>query len=231
MDPIESPIPVRPGAHYAMGGVKTNTWGETSVPGLYAAGECACVSIHGANRLGGNSLLETIVFGRRAGVRASEYARSAPIGKNDAGLLEQEQTRICRLLNNDEDERPWQVREDLGRILALRFGLVRTRNSMAEAVASMKELRVRAMSIRLEDQGAMFNTDLITALELGSLVELAETVMVGALAREESRGAHYRSDFPQRDDAQWLKHTICRYSEQGPKLEYGPVTITRFPPS
>ena len=231
VDPIESPIPVRPGAHYAMGGVKTNTWGETSVPGLYAAGECACVSIHGANRLGGNSLLETIVFGRRAGVRASEYARSAPIGKNDAGLLEQEQTRIRRLLNNDEDERPWQVREDLGRILALRFGLVRTRNSMAEAVASMKELRVRAMSIRLEDQGAMFNTDLITALELGSLVELAETVMVGALAREESRGAHYRSDFPQRDDAQWLKHTICRYSEQGPKLEYGPVTITRFPPS
>ena len=231
VDPIESPIPVRPGAHYAMGGVKTNTWGETSVPGLYAAGECACVSIHGANRLGGNSLLETIVFGRRAGVRASEYARSAPIGKNDAGLLEQEQTRICRLLNNDEDERPWQVREDLGRILALRFGLVRTRNSMAEAVASMKELRARAMSIRLEDQGAMFNTDLITALELGSLVELAETVMVGALAREESRGAHYRSDFPQRDDAQWLKHTICRYSEQGPKLEYGPVTITRFPPS
>ena len=231
VDPIESPIPVRPGAHYAMGGVKTNTWGETSVPGLYAAGECACVSIHGANRLGGNSLLETIVFGRRAGVRASEYARSAPIGKNDAGLLEQEQTRICRLLNNGEDERPWQVREDLGRILALRFGLVRTRNSMAEAVASMKELRVRAMSIRLEDQGAMFNTDLITALELGSLVELAETVMVGALAREESRGAHYRSDFPQRDDAQWLKHTICRYSEQGPKLEYGPVTITRFPPS
>ena len=231
VDPIESPIPVRPGAHYAMGGVKTNTWGETSVPGLYAAGECACVSIHGANRLGGNSLLETIVFGRRAGVRASEYARSAPIGKNDAGLLEQEQTRICRLLNNDEDERPWQVREDLGRILALRFGLVRTRNSMAEAVASMKELRVRAMSIRLEDQGAMFNTDLITALELGSLVELAETVMVGALAREESRGAHYRSDFPQRDDTQWLKHTICRYSEQGPKLEYGPVTITRFPPS
>ena len=231
VDPIESPIPVRPGAHYAMGGVKTNTWGETSVPGLYAAGECACVSIHGANRLGGNSLLETIVFGRRAGVRASEYTRSAPIGKNDAGLLEQEQTRIRRLLNNDEDERPWQVREDLGRILALRFGLVRTRNSMAEAVASMKELRVRAMSIRLEDQGAMFNTDLITALELGSLVELAETVMVGALAREESRGAHYRSDFPQRDDAQWLKHTICRYSEQGPKLEYGPVTITRFPPS
>src|SRR5437867_217555 len=231
VDPIESPIPVRPGAHYAMGGVKTNTWGETSVPGLYAAGECACVSIHGANRLGGNSLLETIVFGRRAGVRASEYARSAPIGKNDAGLLEQEQMRICRLLNNDEDERPWQVREDLGRILALRFGLVRTRNSMAEAVASMKELRVRAMSIRLEDQGAMFNTDLITALELGSLVELAETVMVGALAREESRGAHYRSDFPQRDDTQWLKHTICRYSEQGPKLEYGPVTITRFPPS
>src|SRR5438094_3418404 len=231
LDPIETPIPVRPGAHYQMGGVRTNQWTETGIAGLYAAGECACVSVHGANRLGGNSLLETIVFGRRAGIRAGEYARSAPIGKNDAGLLEQEQTRICRLLNNGEDERPWQVREDLGRILALRFGLVRTRNSMAEAVASMKELRVRAMSIRLEDQGAMFNTDLITALELGSLVELAETVMVGALAREESRGAHYRSDFPQRDDAQWLKHTICRYSEQGPKLEYGPVTITRFPPS
>src|SRR5437667_2392426 len=231
LGPIGSPIPVRPGAHYSMGGIRTSSWGETAVPGLFAAGECACVSIHGANRLGGNSLLETIVFGRRAGVRASEYARSAPIGKNDAGLLEQEQTRIRRLLNNDEDERPWQVREDLGRILALRLGLARTKGKMTGALAAVRALKARAARVRLDDRGQVFNTDLITALELGSLVALAATVVAGALAREESRGAHYRSDFPQRDDAQWLKHTICRYSEQGPKLEYGPVTITRFPPS
>src|SRR5205823_14920694 len=112
-----------------------------------------------------------------------------------------------------------------------RLGPGRTKDTMAEALVHVKRLKARAEQVRLDDHGKIFNTDLVTALELGSLVELAETVIVGALAREESRGAHYRSDFPKRDDAQWLKHTICRYSEQGPKLEYGPVTITRFPPS
>ena len=231
VDPVESPIPVRPGAHYTMGGIKTNVWGETAVPGLYAAGECACVSIHGANRLGGNSLLETIVFGRRAGTRASAYARTAPPPTSDAGLFRREQARIAALLKSRGPERPWQVRDELGRVLALHLGLVRTKDRMAEALSSVRALRVRAERVRVEDKGRAFNTDLIAALELGSLVELAEIVVAGALAREESRGAHYRSDFPRRDDQNWFKHQLFRYTPAGPRLEAAPVTITRFHPS
>jgi len=231
VDPVESPIPVRPGAHYAMGGIKTNTWGETAVPGLYAAGECACVSIHGANRLGGNSLLETIVFGRRAGARAFEYARSVAPPSGDAGVLHLEQGRIAALMKNGGPERAWQVREELGKVLALHLGLVRTRDRMAEALSLVRALKVRAERVRLEDNSRTFNTDLISALELGSLVELAETVVAGALAREESRGAHYRSDFPKRDDARWLTHQLCHHTPDGPRLEHAPVTITRFPPA
>ena len=231
VDPIESPIPVRPGAHYVMGGIKTNSWGETAVPGLYAAGECACVSIHGANRLGGNSLMETIVFGRRAGMRALEYVQTVRPPTGDAGQLQREETRIGRLMKNDGPERAWQVREELGGILALHLGLVRSRDRMAEALALVKALKARAARVRLEDRGKVFNTDLISALELGSLVDLAETVAAGALAREESRGAHYRSDFPKRDDANWLKHMLCHYTPDGPRLGDAPVTITRFPPT
>jgi len=233
VDPVESPIPVRPGAHYVMGGIHTTMWGETAVPGLYAAGECACVSIHGANRLGGNSLLETIVFGRRAGLHASAYAQSTPAPSGDAGFLQREQERMTRLLTNQGPERPWQVREALGRALALHLGLVRTREKMVETQSLVQTLKIRAELVRLEDTSRTFNTDLISALELGSLVELAETVVAGALAREESRGAHYRSDFPIRDDAHWLTHTLCRRmpNRDGPQLEYRSVTLTRFPPT
>jgi succinate dehydrogenase / fumarate reductase flavoprotein subunit len=230
VDPIESPIPVRPGAHYSMGGIKTSSWGETAVPGLFAAGECACVSIHGANRLGGNSLLETIVFGRRSGLRAAEYAAHAKTPATDAGVLQGEDQRIADLLKNDGPDRPWHVREDLGRTLSQRLGLVRTKDTMAEALVHVKRLKARAERVRLDDRGRIFNTDLVTALELGSLVELAQTVIAGALARRESRGAHYRLDFPKRDDVNWLKHSICHVSAEGPRLTYSPVVISRFPP-
>ncbi len=231
VDPVESPIPVRPGAHYVMGGIRTNLWGETALAGLYAAGECACVSIHGANRLGGNSLLETIVFGRRAGLRAAEYVGTARKPDGDAGLLRREAGRIAALLKNGGPERPWQVQEELGKVLARHLGITRSREKMTEALASVKALKARAARVRLEDTGRIYNTDLITALELGSLVELAETVVVGALAREESRGAHYRADFPRRDDANWLTHTLCHRTPEGPRLDYAPVTITRFQPA
>src|SRR2546429_827255 len=231
VDPVESPIPVRPGAPYVMGGIRTNTWGETAIAGLYAAGECACVSIHGANRLGGNSLLETIVFGRRAGLRASEYVAAADLPRDDAEALQREDARIVKLLKNDGGERAWQACEELGKLLALQLGLVRTQDRMTDALAAVRALKARAARVRLDDRGSVFNTDLITALELGSLVDLAETVVVGALARKESRGAHYRADFPKRDDVNWLKHTLCYYTASGPRLEYTPVTITRFPPA
>ncbi len=230
VDPIESPIPIRPGAHYQMGGVKTTIWGETPVPGLYAAGECACVSVHGANRLGGNSLLETIVFGRRAGQRASDsIATVQPRALSDAALR-REEAHLQQLMDNDGPERAWQVRDDLGKIMSLNLGIFRTQQSMTDALKEIRALRLRAEAVRLQDKGKIFNTDLIQAFELSCLVEIAETIVAGALAREESRGAHYRSDFPKRDDGKWLQHTLAMQTPDGLRLTYAPVTITKFPP-
>jgi succinate dehydrogenase / fumarate reductase flavoprotein subunit len=230
VDPVESPIPVRPGAHYQMGGVKTTVWGETRMPGLYAAGECACVSVHGANRLGGNSLLETIVFGRRAGQKAAEYGATVrPRALSDAAL-KREEARLQRLMDNHGPERTWQVRDALGTVMSTNLGLFRTKQSMTEALQQVRELKDRADGVRLQDKGRIFNTDLIQALELNCLADIAETVVAGALAREESRGAHYRSDFPKRDDGRWLRHTLATLTPEGMKLSYAPVAITKFPP-
>ncbi len=230
IDPIEIPIPVRPGAHYQMGGVRTNQWGETDIPGLYAAGECACVSVHGANRLGGNSLLETIVFGRRAGVRAAEFVGTVSPRTPSETSLRNEQERITRLMNHMGRERAWQLRDELGQVMAQNLGIFRTQKSMREAAEKIRELKARAMHLSLQDKGKVFNSELIQSLELFSLLDLAETIVAGALARQESRGAHYRSDFPQRDDVNWLKHTLAYRTPDGPRLEYAPVAITRFPP-
>lgn len=230
VDPTESPIPVRPGAHYQMGGVQTNQWGETQLPGLYASGECACVSVHGANRLGGNSLLETIVFGRRAGRRAADFIASlAPRAVSDTTLRAEEQ-RIKHLMDNPQGTRAWEVRDELGKILSQNLGIFRTKESLTKAQEQIRNLELQAERVFIQDRGKIFNTDLIQALELGSLIEVAETIVAGAIAREESRGAHYRSDFPQRDDTNWLKHTLAHKSPQGPRLSHTPVTITRFPP-
>ena len=230
LDPVETPIPIRPGAHYQMGGVRTNQWGETSVAGLFAAGECACVSVHGANRLGGNSLLETIVFGRRAGTRAGEYLGGVDHVPIPASHLADGEQRVQALLFQRGSERSWQVRDELGTVLSTKLGIFRTKESMTAAQDKVRELQHRAAQVRVEDKGRIFNSDLIQALELQCLVELAETIVAGALAREESRGAHYRSDFPARNDAMWLKHTIAQRTSDGPVLSYAPVTITRFQP-
>jgi succinate dehydrogenase / fumarate reductase flavoprotein subunit len=231
LDPVETPIPVRPGAHYQMGGVRTNQWGETSIAGLYAAGECACVSVHGANRLGGNSLLETIVFGRRAGQRACDYARSiAPRALSDTVLM-QEERRLQQLFSNEGPSRAWQLRDELGKTMSLNLGLVRTEESIRSAQVVVESLKVRAAAVTIQDKGRVFNTDLLQALELQSLLDVAETIVAGALVRTESRGAHYRSDFPQRDDVHWLRHTLAHRTSGGPVLTYDPVTITRFPPT
>jgi succinate dehydrogenase / fumarate reductase flavoprotein subunit len=230
LDPIETPIPVRPGAHYQMGGVRTNQWGETELAGLYAAGECACVSVHGANRLGGNSLLETIVFGRRAGTRAGAYMRNISPKSVGHTALRAEQNRVRRLLTNPGPERAWQVRDDLGKLMSQNLGIFRTSQSMAEAKDRLRELRARAEAVCVQDKGRVFNTELIQALELQSLVDVADTIVASALARQESRGAHYRSDYPARDDLNWLKHTLAIRTPEGPVLKYVPVTITRFQP-
>lgn len=230
LDPVETPIPIRPGAHYQMGGVRANQRGETAIPGLFAAGECACVSVHGANRLGGNSLLETIVFGRRAGTSAGEYAGTVGHETPASHHLAEEQARVERLLSQSGGERAWQVRQELGATLSTNLGIFRTKESMTAAGSQVRELRQRAAAVTVQDKGRVFNTDLIQALELQCLVELAETIVAGALAREESRGAHYRSDFPTRNDAAWLRHTVAHRGPDGVQVSYAPVTVTRFTP-
>jgi len=231
LDPIETPIPIRPGAHYQMGGVRTNAWGETDLPGLFAAGECACVSVHGANRLGGNSLLETIVFGRRTGTKAAEAIRAYQLPSVSDAILKDEQQRIDALLTNPGPERAWQIRDDLGKTMSLNLGIFRTKQSIQEARGAIQALKIRAQHMCVQDKGHIFNTDLIQALELQCLLEIAETIVLGALGREESRGAHYRADFPTRNDTAWLRHSLCSRRPDGPHLTYAPVTITRFPPA
>jgi len=231
LDPIETPIPIRPGAHYQMGGVRANAWGETDLPGLFAAGECACVSVHGANRLGGNSLLETIVFGRRAGTRAAESIRDCHLPPVPDAILQHEHERVKLLLSNPGPERAWQIRDDLGKTMSLNLGIFRTKQSIEQALAAIQALTLRAQHMCVQDKGHIFNTDLIQALELQCLLEIAETIVVSALGREESRGAHYRADFPTRNDAAWLRHSLCSRRPDSPHLTYAPVTITRFPPA
>ena len=231
LDPIETPIPIRPGAHYQMGGVKANAWGETDLPGLFAAGECACLSVHGANRLGGNSLLETIVFGRRAGTRAAESIRRCDYQSISDKILRNQEQRLKSLFTNPGPERAWQIRDDLGKTMSLNLGIFRTQQSMRETVSVLQTLKMRAEQMCVQDKGQIFNTDLIQALEVQCLLEIALTIAVSALGREESRGAHYRADFPTRNDAAWLRHTLSRRGPDGPLLTYSPVTITRFPPA
>ncbi len=231
VDPIEAPIPIRPGAHYSMGGIKTDSWGRTSIPGLYAAGECACVSVHGGNRLGGNSLLDTIVFGRRSALDAVKQVRGQAkpdgVGRQP---LERERERIEAIRSRRSGERVAAVRDALGQAMSDDVGVFRTRDRLERAGGALREIRARAESVAIQDKGRIFNTELISALELGSLMDLAETIVVGAIAREESRGAHARRDFPNRDDANWLKHTMAHYTPSGPRLDDLPVTITKYPP-
>lgn len=230
IDPIESPIPVRPGAHYSMGGIETNSWGETRVPGFFAAGESACISIHGANRLGGNSLLETIVFGRRSGTKASEYVKGSESAEISSERLQEEKDRIRRILKRNKGERVGPLRDDLGNVMMQRMGIMRTDGEMEIALKEIQGLKHRYDQVVLQDKGLVLNTELMSALELGSLLDLAEVIVSGAIARKESRGSHYRLDYLKRNDADWLKHTLAFKTDQGPRLDYKPVTITRFEP-
>jgi succinate dehydrogenase / fumarate reductase flavoprotein subunit len=188
------------------------------------------VSVHGANRLGGNSLLETIVFGRRAGQRAGEYARQVTPRALPERTLREEEARVVTLMSNPGPDRAWQIREELGKTLSQNLGIFRTKESMTRALHDVRGLKERAAKVTLQDRGKIFNSDLIQAFELDSLLEIAETIVAGGIAREESRGAHYRSDFPARDDATWLKHTLAYRSPNGSQLRYAPVTITKFQP-
>ncbi|OGO52791.1 MAG: fumarate reductase (quinol) flavoprotein subunit [Chloroflexi bacterium RBG_16_68_14] len=231
-DMVYEPVKVRPGAHYSMGGIKTDVDGASPLPGLFAAGECANVSVHGANRLGGNSLLETVVFGRRAGAAAARYAQETPDGRSlSEAVLQQDLERISSLMERSRSgERPAVLRRELGEMMRADVGIFRTGEGLESALRKVLELKERYQRVQLQDTGKVFNIDLISVLEQGFMLNIAHVMVAGALAREESRGAHTRRDFPDRDDEKWLKHTLAHCTSEGPRLEYAPVTTTRWQP-
>ncbi|MFC9094646.1 succinate dehydrogenase flavoprotein subunit [Streptomyces sp. NPDC057072] len=241
IEPYTDPIPIQPTAHYAMGGIPTNVEGEvltdntTVVPGLYAAGEVACVSVHGANRLGTNSLLDINVFGRRAGIAAADYSQRADFVELPENPAELVVSRIENLRSSTGSERVADLRRELQETMDANVMVFRTEQTIKTAVEKIAELRERYKNVAIHDKGRRFNTDLLEAIELGNLLDLAEVMAVSALARKESRGGHYREDYPNRDDVNFMRHTMA-YREVGDdgtesiRLDYKPVVQTRYQP-
>jgi succinate dehydrogenase / fumarate reductase, flavoprotein subunit len=239
LDPLTELVPIQPTAHYAMGGIPTDVDGHVladetgaQVPGFYAAGECACVSVHGANRLGTNSLLDILVFGRRAGIAMAEEVRGAAEPEPDAGAEGSVSDAIEELLARTDGERPAVIRQELQETMFAKCSVYRSAAPLGEAWDEVDALRTRARQLVVQDKGRRYNTDLGEALELGFLLDCAEATVASAAARTESRGAHAREDHPDRDDVNWLKHTFAfRWSDGAPpRLAYRPATITRFEP-
>lgn len=229
IDPINDPIPIRPTAHYSMGGIDSNINGETEVKGVYAIGECACISVHGANRLGGNSLLEILVFGKQAGRHAALQAPSLTPGAISSESVDKAQKDIADLMSPNRTERHADLREELGKTLGANASIYRTKQKLEKGVEEVMAIKEKFKKVRVHDTSAVFNTNLFQVLELRNMITLAETVTRGALAREESRGSHSREDFPKRDDAKWHKHSIFRMDSNG-NIEVGtkPVTMGRY---
>jgi succinate dehydrogenase / fumarate reductase, flavoprotein subunit len=231
VDPIHDPIPVRPGAHYHMGGVDTDLDGKTSLEGLYAAGECACVSVHGANRLGGNALMETITFGRRAGAAAAEWALThTTVALPEASVSDAER-ELRELLDREDGERPHAIRDEMAETMHENFGVFRREDQMRRQGDIVAGLRERFERVVVDDKGSVFNNDVTQALELGFLLDLAACMVEAGLARKESRGAHARPyDYPDRDDESYLKHTLVAWEDGRPQLGWAPVRMTKWQP-
>ncbi len=235
IDPVSEPIPVRPVVHYMMGGIDTDIRGATSLPGLFAAGECACVSINGANRLGSNSLTELLVFGARAGHDAAALAAGSEIG--DVQALEAQaaasESRVRGLVSNGNQgtERIADIRQEMTTAMEAGAGIYRTEESLRAACHKLVELRDRFGNVNLDDSGLRYNTELVAALELDCMLDVAQSVAFSALARKESRGSHQRTDYPDRDDDGYLKHSLAYREDDAPRIEYKPVTITKWPPA
>ena len=232
IDPIHEPIPVRPASHYFMGGVHTDINGATPVEGIWAAGEAACISLHGANRLGSNSTAECLVWGRISGDRAAEYVskRKTFSTLSEETILRDEEARVFSRFRPDAKESAYIMRRELQRIMDSEVAVYRTGSGLEAALKKIRELKQCVPDVQVKDRGRIYNTNLLNALEIDNLLDLAEVVVVGALARTESRGAHSRRDFPQRDDVNWLKHTLAHYTPTGPRIEYIPVSITAWQP-
>ena len=232
VDPVVAPVPIKPGAHYTMGGVRCDIDGLTPIQGLYAAGEAACVSVHGANRLGGNSLLETVVFGRRSGRAAAAWSKNAPMPDFPADAVRQAAARRDALLRDGGTERVGRLREEMQDVMNANFQIYRTAADMRVGLRQVRELKERYARVQIDDKHRIFNTALQEAYELGYMLDLAECIAIGALNRTESRGGHARRDFPERDDKNWLKHTLYHADGDGhPRIDDAPVTITKFEPA
>jgi succinate dehydrogenase / fumarate reductase flavoprotein subunit len=233
IDPIEKPIPVQPGQHYSMGGIASNIDCATPMQGLYAAGEAACLSVHGANRLGGNSLLETIVFGKIAGKKMSEDVINInmPPIKIVEDKLTEESNRIYSIINRDIGEPMHLVRDELKTTMFENFGIFREENKMYEGLKKIKELKQRVKNIKIKTNKKVFNQTLVHLLELENMVLIAESIGIGAIARKESRGSHFRTDYPKRDDKDFLVHSLMNYMDGEISMEYIPVTLGIYPVS
>ncbi|MBP6177108.1 MAG: FAD-binding protein [Anaerolineales bacterium] len=237
VDPVTQMMPIQPTAHYTMGGIPTNKFGEvivddkgTALPGLFAAGECACVSVHGANRLGTNSLLDLVVFGKHAGLKAAEYAKSAEWTKLPENADAGARAEFDALRNGSGKENAFDLSNEMKSTMFRDVGIYRNEKDMQSALDKVRELQKRYKEVRVSDAGKIFNTELLNAWELGNMLEVAEVVAVSALNRKESRGGHSREDFPDRDDSKWLKHTLVTKKNGKTEISYKSVVITKHQP-
>jgi succinate dehydrogenase / fumarate reductase flavoprotein subunit len=232
VDITREPIHIRPGCHYIMGGVKTDVWGATSIPGLYAAGEVACVSVHGGNRLGANSLLDTLIFGRRSGEHAAQRAAGMAMPRASAAHVTDEQRAIAAIIAREPGgRRISEIKDELGTMMNEKCAVFRDATGLEEAQATIRRLKEEAEVAAIDDRGTVFNQDVLGVIELGYMLDVAECIVVGAIERKESRGAQFRLDYPERNDEDWLKHIVLSVDGGGPpEISYSPVTMTRWEP-
>ncbi len=238
VDPVKEPMPIQPTAHYAMGGIPTDVDGRVLLnadkkvlQGMYAAGECACVSVHGANRLGTNSLTDLVVFGRRAGQHMAELVQTIDLEPLPANAAAEVIAAFERIRHNTGAVKPYELRQQMQQAMTTGVSVFRTEQTISKTLDTLNQLRAAYQNIQIQDKGKVFNSDLLEAWELGCLLELAEVTAVSALARQESRGGHARDDFPNRDDQNWLTHTLCHKDADGRyRLTYKPVTLGRYQP-
>jgi len=230
VDPVTAPVPIKPGAHYSMGGIATDKDGRTAMPGFFAAGESACVSVHGANRLGGNSLLETIVFGRRAGAAAALYCQTTPMKPFPETALRDACQSVAEVLKRTEGEPIHAIRKEMNDAMEEFCGIFRSAGRLARGLEKIRGLKARHEKAALVDKSERFNNELLQYFELAQMLDISECILLGAISREESRGSHSRTDFPKRDDDKWLRHTLVYKDGASFRLDYREVSITKFQP-
>jgi succinate dehydrogenase / fumarate reductase flavoprotein subunit len=231
VDITKEPIHIKPGNHYLMGGVRTDVDGQTSVPGLYAAGEVACVSVHGGNRLGANSLLDTLIFGGRSGRHAAQHAKVMAMPEPSPSSLDDEAKMIRDVVGRDRSgPRVSDIKRELGSTMDQYVAVFRDEAGLNTALETVRRLKEEAKTVAIDDKGTVFNQDLLGAIELGFMLDNAEAIVVGAIERKESRGAQFRTDYPERNDEEWLKHINVTLEDDEPKISYSEVTMTQWEP-